>query len=108
MYEIIPISAVRTRVFELFDEVVERPGRKVVIAHRDRAERAVLVSEAYLAELEARVATLETVVARVSERASAEPFSLIGSARLHSSPDAVLDATRADQAGRAARKFSQD
>ena len=86
----ITITEARRRLFDLFEEVLERGDAVVAIEHRDRKERAVLVSESYVRSLEARVAALEAK--------NGSGFRLIGSATLVGDPDTILDEVRARQA----------
>lgn len=94
-----PISTVRSELFELFEDVIQRRVTKVVIAHRGIAEKAVLVSEAYIARLEALVAAMRP-------GAGPLPFALIGSATLVGSPEEVLVDVRAQQAALRAVKVA--
>jgi hypothetical protein len=94
------VSQARAQLFDLIDEVTQNPEAPVVIEHRDRDERAVLVDERhyrYLVE-----AAHGVMVAR--ER----PFKLFGSMRLNVPEDefdAWLDENRRTQADLATRKL---
>lgn len=87
------ISEVRQRLFELFDEVLSR-GEVVVVHHRNREQRAVLTSEAYLRALERRAEAGGTGAA----------FRLFDSALLKIDADRILERTRRQQADRAKTK----
>ncbi len=88
----VTISEARAKLFELVDYVTETPDGVVLIRHRDRKERAALVSESQLEYL------------RISARAQATrrraAFRLIGSATLHVDPEEVLQSTRTRQGAR--------
>ena len=56
----IPISEARARLPELAQRVMDAPGEKVIIEHRDRKERLVLTAESYVAMLEATVTELRS------------------------------------------------
>lgn len=64
------ISEARAKLFELMD-YVNREGAVVVIEHRDRSERAVLLSEARLKFLETHL--------RALKKQRGKPFTLAGS-----------------------------
>jgi hypothetical protein len=70
----VKISAARARLFDLVDEVTGAEAGVVLIEHRDRAERAALVSERYLRYLQTTIAELR--------RYGGPTFRLAGSARL--------------------------
>lgn len=70
----VKISDARARLFDLVDEVIGVEGGVVLIEHRDRPERAVLVSERYLRYLQRTVEELRNL--------GGQPFRLAGSARL--------------------------
>jgi hypothetical protein len=80
------ISAARAELFELFDEVTARDGAKVIIEHRTSPKRAVLVSEAYLDQLE-----------RVRRASTGSTFTLFGSATLAVPAEKVLESVREEQ-----------
>ena len=96
------VSEARARLFELVDEVTSNPDDAVVIEHRDRDERAVLVNADrynYLVQ-----AAHGVMVAR--ER----PFRLFGSMQLNVPEDEFdtwLDENRRSQAGLASRKLDE-
>jgi PHD/YefM family antitoxin component YafN of YafNO toxin-antitoxin module len=92
---VLSISEVRRRLFDLFDEVLAR-GDVVVVRHRNREQRVVLTSEAYLRSLETR--------AEAVDRAGDATFRLFDSAVLEVDADRVLERTRQDQADRARKK----
>jgi hypothetical protein len=80
------ISAARAELFELFEEVTARDGAKVIIEHRTSPKRAVLVSEAYLDQLE-----------RMRRASTGSAFTLFGSATLVASADEALQSVREEQ-----------
>ena len=69
-----------------------------------QSARVVLVSEAYIAALEAELRSLRAALARRGASGDAEPFRLIGSATLRVPADQILRASRARQAELAAAK----
>lgn len=54
------ISEARARLPELAQRVMDTPGEKVIIEHRDRKERLVLTAESYVAMLEATVTEMRS------------------------------------------------
>lgn len=92
---VLSITEVRRRMFDLFDEVLAR-GEVVVVQHRNREQRAVLTTEAYLRSLESRV--------EAASGAAGTAFRLFDSAILEVDADHVLERTRRDQAERARKK----
>lgn len=102
------ISEFRNHVPEAFDHVIGQRGRMVRVVRRGTAERAVLLSEAYLERLQARVHELQRqLAASLQARAAAQSFRLIGSAELMVPPDEVFSATRAEQAALTVAKQRQ-
>lgn len=75
------ISAARQKFFDLFQAVTSRRGRKVIITTRGTADHAVLVSEAYLLELETAAKRLRDIEA--GRAAPADEFRLLGSGRMN-------------------------
>lgn len=65
------VSEARAKLYDLVEYVTETPDSAVVIEHRNRKERAVLVDEGHYRYLEA-------VVEEVRKREK-EPFRLAGS-----------------------------
>ena len=82
----VTISEARRRLFDLFERVTSRRPDRVVIRHRDGDREAVLIDREVLEGLERRAAEATTT-----------SFDLFGSATLHTSPDDVLSAVRAEQ-----------
>jgi PHD/YefM family antitoxin component YafN of YafNO toxin-antitoxin module len=70
----IKISEARARLFEIVDQVLVQRDGVVLIEHRDRSERAALISERYLRSLQSTIAELR--------RYGGRSFRLAGSARL--------------------------
>ncbi|HEV7588937.1 MAG TPA: hypothetical protein VGO40_12545 [Longimicrobium sp.] len=94
------VSQARAQLFELIDAVTQNPEEPVVIEHRDREERAVLVDEGHYRYL--------VNVAHGVMVAREQPFKLFGSMRLNvpeAEFDAWLDDNRRTQADLAARKL---
>jgi hypothetical protein len=94
------VSQARAQLFELIDEVTQNPEEPVVIEHRDREERAVLVDEGHYRYL--------VNVAQGVMVAREQPFKLFGSMQLkvpEDEFDAWLDENRRTQADLAARKL---
>jgi hypothetical protein len=94
------VSQARAQLFELMGEVTENPGEAIVIEHRDREERAVLVDEGHYQYL----VSVGHGVMRARER----PFRLFGSMQLNVPEDefdAWLDENRKTQAELSARKL---
>ncbi|MFT4102480.1 MAG: hypothetical protein QM674_15865 [Burkholderiaceae bacterium] len=77
--KIVTISSARQTLFELFNAVTTRRGRKVIITSRGVAARAVLVDGAYLEELESAAKRLLEIQ---SSQADTPRFRLIGSGSL--------------------------
>ncbi len=95
------ISEARARLFDLVDQVTSAEESVVLIEHRDRAERAALVSEQHLRYLYTTIAELR--------KQGIRPFRLAGSMRLLVSEDeleSAIEQTRREQADLAASKFS--
>jgi PHD/YefM family antitoxin component YafN of YafNO toxin-antitoxin module len=66
------VSEARARLFDLVEYVTETPDAAVVIEHRSRKGRAVLVDESHYQYLEAMASELKK---------QAKPFRLAGSLR---------------------------
>jgi len=66
------ISEARARLTELAQLVMDSPGTKVIIEHRNREERIVLVAESH-------IRALEVMVEKLRESNAATPFKLAGS-----------------------------
>lgn len=95
------VSEARATLYELVDYVTESPEAQVVIEHRNRKGRAILVDEA-------RYRYLETTV-RELEKRDAKPFELQGSMTSPLSDDEleeVLMQVRREQAALSAGKFA--
>jgi len=73
-------SNARQKLFDLFRAVTLRHGRKVIIASRGAADRAVLVGEPYLNELESAATRLRAMEA--GREVPANSFKLVGSGRI--------------------------
>lgn len=96
----VKISQARAELFDLVDRVTSQEGEVVLIEHRDRVERAALVSERHLRYL---YATIEELRKR-----GTQPFRLAGSMKLLVSVEeleAALEQSRREQARLAAAKF---
>lgn len=88
------ISVARQKFFDLFKTVTARHGRKVVIAMRGARDHAVLVSEAYLSELETAAQRLRDIEG--GRAAPADEFRLLGSGRIAADVDDPVTAIRAE------------
>jgi hypothetical protein len=84
------ISDARARLAELADYVMAMPGRKVLIEHRNRKERLVLTTEAYIDYLEDKV--LQAL------QDSSRPFKLFGTVESVLSDDELEAALEVDAA----------
>jgi PHD/YefM family antitoxin component YafN of YafNO toxin-antitoxin module len=101
------VAEARAKLYDLVEYVTETPDSSVVIEHRDRKERAVLVDEGHYKYLEAM--TQEA-------KKGAKPFKLAGSLRAVDGNDVdlgeVIDEIRKEQAELARKKmdsiFSDD
>lgn len=94
------VSEARATLYELVDYVTESPEAQVVIEHRNRKGRAILVDEA-------RYRYLETTL-RELEKLYAKPFKLQGSMTSPLSDDEfdrLFEENRAEQARLAVEKF---
>jgi PHD/YefM family antitoxin component YafN of YafNO toxin-antitoxin module len=92
---ILSISAARQTFFDLFETVTGHRGRKIVITSRGVDNRAVLVGEDYLNELESAAKRLRDI-----ESGKAQPvkdFKLVGSLKFTRDVDEVLNEIRAEQ-----------
>lgn len=98
------ISAARQKFFDLFQTVTARHGRKVIIAMRGRPDHAVLVSEAYLSELETAATRLRDIEAGHS--VPADEFRLLGSGRIAPGAGDPVAAIRADAQASWERKLA--
>lgn len=90
------ISTARRQLFDLFDSVVQRTRSKVVIERRNRPERAILTSEAYIRHLEEQVRDLTHALSRVAEP-SARPYNFLGSVKSDLPVDELLEKNRGEQ-----------
>lgn len=84
MERCVKISDARARLFDLVESVTGEDGVVVLLEHRDRAERAALVSERYLRYLQNTIMELR--------RYGGRPFRLAGSARLRMGGAGALEA----------------
>lgn len=94
------VSEARATLYELVDYVTESPEAQVVIEHRNRKGRAILVDEA-------RYRYLETTLSELQKREE-KPFKLQGSMTLtvpEEEFDAWLEQNRAEQARLAYEKL---
>jgi len=92
---IFTISNARQKFFDLFEAVTAHRGRKIVITSRGAVNRAVLVGEDYLSDLEHAAKKLRDIESGNARPASG--FKLVGSGRI---PEGVADPladTRAEQ-----------
>lgn len=92
---ILSISAARKAFFDLFETVTGHRGRKVVITSRGVGNRAVLVGEDYLEELESAAKRLRDIESGKAD--PAKDFKLTGSLRFARDVDEVLAELRAEQ-----------
>lgn len=90
----IPISEARKNLFALFERVVRAEGEKFVITRRGHMQRAVLVSEQYLLQLEARLLPQKP---RQRPPDPSPRFHMAGSARILGDPETVIAEVRALQ-----------
>jgi PHD/YefM family antitoxin component YafN of YafNO toxin-antitoxin module len=101
---ILSISAARQTFFALFETVTGHRGRKVVITSRGVGNRAVLVGEDYLSDLEAAAKRLRDI-----ESGKVKPvrdFKLIGSLRLATEVTDPLAEVRAEANARWEKKLA--
>lgn len=94
------VSEARSSLYELVEFVTETPDAEVVIEHRSRKGRAILVDEA-------RYKYLETTLRELQKR-EGPPFRLEGSMTLNVPEDefdAWLEENRREQARLAVEKF---
>lgn len=97
------VSEARAQLFDLVDYVTSREEGVVLIEHRDRPERAALLSEGHLRYLYTTIEELE--------KRNRSPFRLKGSAKLLVSPEeleAGIAEDRKRQAALAAGKLRED
>ncbi|HLL47898.1 MAG TPA: hypothetical protein VK399_14400 [Longimicrobiaceae bacterium] len=93
------VAEARAKLYDLVEYVTETPDSSVVIEHRDRKERAVLVDEGHYKYLEAM--TQEA-------RKDAKPFKLAGSMQSDLTADELeewLAQNRRDQAELSRKKL---
>lgn len=93
------VAEARAKLYDLVEYVTETPDSAVVIEHRDRKERAVLVDEGHYKYLEAM--TQEA-------RKDAKPFKLAGSIQSDLTADELeewLAQNRRDQAELSRKKL---
>ncbi len=100
MTRTLKISEARAKLFALVDEVTSEQESVILIEHRDKAERAALVSEQHLQYLYATIAELR--------KQGIAPFRLARSMELLVNEDeleAAIEQTRREQADLAQSKF---
>lgn len=93
------VAEARAKLYDLVEYVTETPDSAVVIEHRDRRERAVLVDENHYKYLEAMLHEAQK---------GATPFKLAGSIRSELTADELeewLDRNRREQAEMRRRKL---
>lgn len=93
------VSEARAKLFELVEYVTDTPDAAVVIEHRNRKGRAVLVDESHYQYLEAMASELKK---------QAQPFRLVGSIQSDLSANELEEAmeeNRREQARLAQEKF---
>jgi PHD/YefM family antitoxin component YafN of YafNO toxin-antitoxin module len=73
MWKRVTVSEARAKFFDLVDYVTDHPDSAVVIEHRSRKDRAVLVDEG-------RLKYLESI--EVEYKRKSKPFKLLGSLKL--------------------------
>jgi hypothetical protein len=96
--EVLPITAARSRLFDLVEEVLTGRRARVELSHRSYDEHVVLVRKR---EIEGLQADLDALRARVG----VEPRPLRGYATLHADPEVFLAQDRAEQAELARAKL---
>ena len=101
---IFTISAARKAFFDIFESVTEHRGRKVVITNRGASNRAVLVGEDYLQELESAAKRLRDIDSGKTD--PARNFTLGGSLKFARDVDEMLAEVRAEQKELAERKLA--
>ena len=94
-HPILSVSAARQTFFDLFATVTGHRGRKIVITSRGVGNRAVLVGEDYLNELESAAKRLRDIESGKAK--PAQDFKLIGSLKFTRDVDEVLAEIRAEQ-----------
>jgi PHD/YefM family antitoxin component YafN of YafNO toxin-antitoxin module len=93
------VSEARAKLFDLVEYVTDTPDAAVVIEHRNRKGRAVLVDESHYQYLEAMASEIKK---------QAKPFRLVGSIESDLSADELEEAmeeNRREQARLAEEKF---
>jgi PHD/YefM family antitoxin component YafN of YafNO toxin-antitoxin module len=93
------VAEARAKLYDLVEYVTETPDSSVVIEHRDRKERAVLVDEGHYRYLEAMVQEAQK---------DAKPFKLAGSIQSDLTADELeewLAQNRREQAELSRRKL---
>lgn len=89
--DVLPITAVRSRLFDLVEELLTGQRSAVELSHRSYDERVVLLRKRELDSLRADLAALRAQV-------GAEPRRLRGYATLHGDAEALLAQVRSEQA----------
>jgi prevent-host-death family protein len=97
------ISTARQQFFDLFESVISRHGRKVIITSRGAANHAVLVGEAYLNDLESAAKRLRDLEA--GRAAPEDSFKLVGSGRIAADIENPLAEVRSDASARWQKKL---
>lgn len=93
------VAEARAKLYDLVEYVTETPDASVVIEHRDRKKRAVLVDEGHYKYLEAMVKEAQK---------DAQPFKLAGSIQSDLTADELeewLAQNRRDQAELSRKKL---
>jgi hypothetical protein len=97
--DVLPITAARSRLFDLIEEILTGRRSRVELSHRSFDEHVVMVRKADLDAMDADLAALRA-------RLGAEPRVLRGFATLHEDADVFLARTRAHQADLARQKLA--
>src|SRR5215213_3399145 len=97
--DVLPITAARSRLFDLIEEILTGRRSRVELSHRSFDEHVVMVRKADLDAMDADLAALRA-------RLGSEPRALRGFATLHEDPDLFLARTRAHQAELARQKLA--
>ena len=98
------ISNGRQKLFDLFQAVTSRQGRKVIITSRGAAGHAVLIGESYLNELESAAKRLRDIEA--GQGVPAGSFKLVGSGRVTAGADDPVAQIRLEAAAAAEKKLA--
>jgi hypothetical protein len=104
MPPIFTISNARQQLFNLFQTVTTRHGRKVVITNRGATGQAVLVGQSYLSELESAAKRLRDIEA--GRGVPADGFKLVGSGRVSAAVEDPVAQVRLEAAAAAEKKLT--